>query len=243
MKTSRKGSRVMGVGVALLAVLALSALAMASSASAAPTYLLAEWLDNSIALISTMLGEAVGTLLFEDLEVMAIGKLAAAVVCSLILEGDYGVNGADDFTEDLSLEDVEIGLVALVGKPLLCTKETLCEDAEGWAVNLPWLTLLELWEEGAQSGFVDLISSNGNGNPGMYIECMVLGVKTQDECTATQLVAEVTDPAEADFSEAITLLFGAKLANCSGSAKLETGVLQGAFLLALNAGTPLTASE
>ncbi len=245
MKTYRKSSRIIGVGAALLVVLAASALAVASPASAAITYLLAEWLGNAVALSSTVLGEAVGTLLFEDLEVTAAGKLAVAVVCSLILEGDYGVNGADDFTEDLTLEDVEVGLGALVGNSLQCTKETLCEDADGWAVNLPWLTLAELWEEGAEMGFVDLVLNGGKGNPGWYIECTVLGVKAQDECTASELAAQITntDPPEADFTEAITLLFGAKLAICTGSTNKETGVIQGAFMLTLSVGGPLTASE
>jgi hypothetical protein len=246
MKISRKVSRIVGVGAALLAVVAFSAIALASSASAAIVYLLAEWLNNGVGLTSTVLGESSSELLLEDTKVTAAGGAAVAVLCNGILDGDFGQNGADDLTEVLNSSDELINAVPLTELALSCAKETLCESGKVWAVNLPWLTLLELWEEGSSSGFVVLLTGT-KGEVGWYTECTILGVKGTDECKTPEGAAEapknLAGGVEAIFSEKVTELFGLKLAVCTGSGSLETGIVEGAGTIKLTTGGTLSASE
>ncbi len=247
MKTSRKVSRIVGVGAALLAVVAFSAIALASSASAAIVYLLAEWLNNNVALTSTILGESVTELLLEDTKVTAAGGLAVSVNCLGLLIGDFGTDGADDLTEVLNPAGTQISLTALSEPGLSCEKESLCESGKAWAVNLPWLSLLELWEEGTSSGFVVLLKGT-KGNLGWYTECTILGVKGTDECTTPEGAAEapknVAEGVEAIFSEAVTLLFSLKLATCTGAGGvLETGVVEGKGIIRVPSGGPLATFE
>jgi hypothetical protein len=247
MKTSRKVSRIVGVGAALLAVVAFSAIALASSASAAIVYLLAEWLNKGIGLTSTVLGESVTEILLEDTKVPAALNAAVSVNCKGRLDGDFGPDGADDVTEVLTETGSRgIPLKALEGEGLSCAKEALCESGKVWAVNLPWLTLLELWEEGTQSGFVVLLTGI-SGPVGWYVECTILGVKAEDECLALEgAVAEapknLTEGVEAIFSETVNTLFGFKLATCSQSSA-ETGVVEAKGIIRLPTGGPLAASE
>ncbi len=250
MKTSRKVSRIVGVGAALLAVVAFSAIALASSASAAIVYLLAEWLNNNVALTSTILGESVTELLLEDLKVTAAGGLAVSVNCLGLLIGDFGTDGADDLTEVLNPAGTQISLTALSEPGLSCEKESLCESGKAWAVNLPWLSLLELWEEGTSSGFVVLLTSPTSAakTVGWYTECTILGVKGTDECTTPEGAAEapknVAEGVEAIFSEAVTLLFSLKLATCTGAGGvLETGVVEGKGIIRVPSGGPLATFE
>ncbi len=77
--------RFVGVGVALFAVVALSAMAVVSSASAAVTFLLASWLEGSSNVTATTLVETSGELLLENDKSLA-GK-AALSKCSEILVG------------------------------------------------------------------------------------------------------------------------------------------------------------
>jgi hypothetical protein len=247
MKASRKVSRIVGVGAALLAVVAFSAIALASSASAAIVYLLAEWLNNGIGLTSTVLGESVTEVLLEDTKVPAALGAAVSVECKGILDGDLGPNGANDLTEVLTTTGGAVNLVPLLASGLECTKEALCEESKVWAVNLPWLSLLELWEEGGSSGFVVLLTAPTGGKVvGWYVECTILGVKAEDECTTPEAAAEapknLTTGVEAIFSETVTALFGLKLATCTQS-KAETGVVEGIGIIRLPSGGPLAASE
>ncbi len=245
MKTSRKVSRIVGVGAALLAVVAFSAIALASSASAAIVYLLAEWLNANVALTSTILGESVTELLLEDTEVSAALNLPVAVNCLGLLIGDFGTDGADDLTEVLNSAGEPINATALTTLELSCEKETLCESGKVWAVNLPWLSLLELWEEGASSGFVVLLKGT-KGNLGWYTECTILGVKGSDECTTAEGAAEAPENNAqgvlAIFSETVTALFGLKLASCTGGGA-ETGVVEGTGIIRVPSGGPLATFE
>jgi len=260
----------LGVGVALLAVFAFSAMAVASSAMANETecmlqsgglwknsacteagppdefelyeFLLAEWLENAIGVSATLLVETNGTLLLANTNAPII-KTEAAVECGGTLDGDIGPSGADDITEVLG-----ISTVALSGTALSCKDEKDCESSKVWAVNLPWLTLLELWEYESPltSGFVILLLPHtGGGEIGWYVECTLLGTKAHEECTTPQGVAEatsVTGGVEGIFSVAITELFGDKLALCTGNNE-ETGVVEGHGLELVPSGGPLAVSE
>ncbi len=227
--------------MAVLAVLALSAMALASTASAT-TFLLAEFLENNVGILETMLVETTGELLLENTK-GPIG--AAAAVCSGILVGDIGVNGADDVTELLNLAKELITNTALTELALLCTDETGCESSKVWAVGMPWLSLMELWEQGSESGFVTLLTSQSGGNIGWYVECTVLGIKGSEECltaTAASSATNVTGGVEGTFLESFTELMGLKLALCSGN-KEETGIVQGSGVTVTSLAGPLTVSE
>ncbi len=236
-----KRFRFAGVGVAVLAVLAVSAMALASTASAT-TFLLAEFLENGIGITETMLVETTGEWLLEN-EKGPVGK--AAIACSGILVGDIGPDGAEDITELLNLSKELITNTVLSELAFLCTDETSCESSKMWAVGMPWLSLLELWEQGSESGFVTLLTSQSGGNTGWYIECTVLGIKGSEECiiaTRASSSTNVTGGVEGTFSDAFTELMGLKLALCSGN-KEETGVVQGSGVTVTSLAGPLTVSE
>ncbi len=235
--------RFVGVGVALLAVVGLSAMAVASSASAAVTFLLASWLVSGGAVAATTLTEASGELLLENEKSIA-GKVALQK-CSNILFGDVGPNSADDITEVLTLGGVAVSSTALIGTAVTCELEAICENSSKvWAVNLPWLTELELWEEGTESGFVDLLTPHtGGGNVGWYVECKSI-LTVSEECTTPLAVASQTNEATgvlATFSEPFTVLMGAKLALCSGNNE-ESGVVEGGGLTTIPGGGVLSVS-
>jgi hypothetical protein len=244
-----KGFRIAGVGVALLAVLAFSAMSLASSASAAIVFLLAFWLTGGNNVVATILVLAEGELLLVNL-LAPIVDAPASVLCSGKLDGFVGPNSADDITELLTLGAVAVSPTALVGTSLSCTLDELCETgSKVWAVNLPWLTELELWEESATVfGFVDLILPHtGGNNPGWYVECKTALATISEECTTPEGVAEQVNVAlsgvESIFSEAFTTLMGAKLALCSGNNE-ETGVVEGSGLTSnQEAGGILSASS
>ncbi len=85
--------RFVGVGVALFAVVALSAMAVASSASAAVTFLLAFWLEGGNDVAVTVLVSLVSELLLED-ERGIDGKMSLQR-CSIDEDGFVGLNSAD----------------------------------------------------------------------------------------------------------------------------------------------------
>src|ERR1700735_4865429 len=224
----RKNFRLMGVGVALIAVFAFSAMAVASVASAAIVTLLAEWLLGAKAVETTLNVETTGELLLEDKK--ATLGIKAMVLCSGILDGTIGPNGEDTITALLTLAKVAVPTTPLTGTALLCSGQEGCntgtENDEIWAVKLPWTTLLELVEEGGSSFFADLITATGG--PGWYVQCATALGTADDTCLVeeTQGVAEVTNGtggALGKFSEAFTLLVEDKLANCTASSEKETG--------------------
>jgi hypothetical protein len=111
--------------------------------------------------------------------------------------------------------------------------------------HLPWLTLLELWEVGGASGFVDLTLPTTNGNPGWYVECKTVLVTLSEECTAAELVAEqknVSAGVESVFSEAFTLLMEGKFLLCSGNNE-ETGNIASLDIISLVGAGALTVSS
>src|ERR1022692_675017 len=223
-----KRLRFVGVGAALLAVLAMSAMAVASSASAV-TFLLAFWAVKGTDITTTVLVESSGELLLEN-EKSVAGK-AALEKCSGILDGFVGPNSADDVTELLTLAGVGVSQTALSGTAISCTLEAVCESSSKvWAVHLPWLSEVELWEQGTESGFVDLLMPHtGGGNVGWYVECKTSLLTVSEECTTAQAVVEQKNEPTGVldvFSEAFTLLMGAELAECSGN-KEKSGNVEG----------------
>ena len=231
----------------MLAVLAMSAMAVASSASAT-TFLLAFWAVGGTDVTTTVLVESSGELLLEN-EKSVAGK-ASLELCSGILDGFVGPKSADDITELLTLAGVKVSSLALAGEILKCTLEAVCESSSKvWAVHLPWLTEIELWEQGTESGFVDLIlphaGASGSENPGWYIECKTSLLTVSEECTTPEGVAEQKNEAtgvSAMFSDAFTTLMGAKLALCTGNNE-ETGVVEGPGLTTIPGGGVLSISS
>lgn len=76
--------------------------------------------------------------------------------CSGIGVGFIGPNSAGEGTEVLSLSGIKIS-PPLTGEFVKCELEAVCENSSKvWPSHLPWVGEVELWEEGAESGFVGL---------------------------------------------------------------------------------------
>ena|ERR1700691_6299219 len=213
-------------GIAVVAVL-LVGVAVASSASAAVTFLLAEWLVNgkSIAEGESFKVESKGTLLLEDTKTL-LG--ASSVECTGILDGWIGPDGLDLVSEVLNTALEPISNTPLSGLPLECKTEKTCEEALVWPLHLGWETLLELWEVGGVIGFVDLILPDPTANPGWYVLCEKTITKPTDECTSPFGAVEITlsgTKLVPTFSEPFTELMEGKLALCTQS-KEETGIVE-----------------
>ena len=229
------------LGVVLIAVVAFGVVSAATAS--AVTFLLAEWLVGGAAVTSTVLTETTGELLFaENVTVLGV-KIDLKFLCSGIFVGDVGPDGADDITELLNLPKELIDLTPLVELGLECTNDENCPEPLAWADNLPWLTQLELMVDGSEEFFVDLLTPNGNGNPGYHVVCMgTTGL--EDLCESTESITKVTNEAgglNTEFSESFTTLSGLKLANC-GNAGPETDVVEGLALITTTGGA-LTAFE
>jgi hypothetical protein len=210
------------LSIALVAVFAFGVL-VAGSASAAPTFLLAEWLVNGVAIPegTNLASETTGELELTDLKTL-LG--ASTVKCSGILVGTVGFDGADTVTEVLSSAKGAIG-APLTGTALECTEVKVCEEALVWPINLPWNTLLELMEQSGEVFFADLILPGASGkNPGWEVECMKTLTKPVDECTGegiTKLGLTGTT-LTGSFEEAFRELAELPLATCTQS-KEATG--------------------
>jgi len=238
------------MGVALVAVFAFSVV-LSASASAAPTFLLAEWLVNGAAVTEAQEfnSETVGTLLLEDTKTLLN---ASSVVCSGKLLGTIGFDGLDVISEVLNLSNEAIG-PALTGTALSCEEESVCEEGLVWPLHLPWNTLLELMEQEnsekkVEVFFVVLIeeSATGGGKPGWEVECMKTITKPVDECVGTgviELSLEANTLLLGMFLKAFTELSGEPFADCTQS-KEDTGVVESIPTeLTLTNGDTLNASS
>jgi hypothetical protein len=237
------------LGIALVAVFAFGVL-VAASASATVTFLLAEWLveGKAVAEGTEKNVESTGTLLLEDSKTL-LG--VADVLCSGILDGKVGFDGADTITELLNLAKEAISTTPLAGLALECTSDTsACEEPLVWAALLPWSTLLVLMEEGTEVFFADLIKPSGsNTQVGWYVQCEKTFLKPHDECLSPEGVSRLslsTTELTAFFEEAFTTLAELKLALCSQSGE-ETGIVEteaaAPALLTLVEGGTLSASS
>ncbi|HXP99471.1 MAG TPA: hypothetical protein VN845_05320 [Solirubrobacteraceae bacterium] len=226
------------LGLALVAVCAVGV--MSAAGASADVFLLAEWLESGSGITATLLVEITGELaLTETLDGIKINAL-----CSGILDGFIGPDGADEITELLNLAGEAISLTGLSGVALTCTNSANCGEPLAWALELPWLTLLVLLEEGDEVFFADLlVNEKAGGSVGYEVECMSLGIS--DTCKVTEAAALVENEGggivNIEFSDAFTELAGLKLANCE-VAGTEVGIVEG-LGLAKVAGVTLTVSE
>jgi len=225
------------LGLALVAVCAVGVLSAAGAS--AVTFLLAEWLENGISVTATLLAEITGELALT--ETLLGNKIDA--LCSGSLDGFVGPDGADEITELLNLSGGSISLTGLSGTALECTNSGSCGEPLAWAIELPWLTLLVLMEDGTETFFADLlVSEKTGGSVGYEVECMSLGIA--DTCKVTEAAALVENEASApnsEFSEAFTLLAGLTNANCE-IAGTGAGVVMGLGNVNVS-GVTLTVSE
>jgi hypothetical protein len=237
-----------GVCVAAFAVVAVSAIAVTSSAAGAVVFLLAGWLVNGNSISETLLALGEGEVLLENKNAPVIKK-PASLTCSGAGDGSVGVDGADEITELLTLTGELLSTTPLSGTAVSCIKgvgDEVCEaGSKVWPTKLPWLSLLELYEVGGVSGFVDLGLPTTNGNPGWYIECKTALVTLSEECSTSESAVEVVNGSggvEGIGSEAFTLLMELKLGLCTGNNE-ETATLSGRGLLSLPGGGTLTVSS
>src|ERR1700691_3788571 len=212
-------------GIAVVAVL-LFGVAVASSASAAVTFLLAEWLVNGKPVMEgeSFTVEVKGTVLLEDLKTL-LG--AASMECTGTLLGWIGPDGLGLVSEVLNASAELISSTPLSGLPLECKEEKVCEEPLVWPVHLGWEALLELWEVGGASGFV-VLTTGVTETPGWYVVCEKTITKPVDECTSPLGAAEVGlsgTTLTGTFSEAFTLLMEERLTRCTQS-KEESGVAE-----------------
>jgi len=230
------------MGVTLFALLAFGVLT-AASASAAPTFLLAEWLvgGTAIATGGELASATTGELLLEDT------ALKADVLCSGIFDGWVGPSSLDFISEVLNLAGEAAG-VGLAGKSITCTAQSTCAGSPApvvWPTNIPWETEAELMEEEGRVFFADLLTAKNGGGVGYELECSVLGVKSTDECTTPTAVSELSLEGTTllgRFSDAFTELAELKLGLCTFAGR-ETGIVEGEGTFALTGGGELTASS
>jgi len=229
------------IGAALLAVFAVGVLT-AASASAAVSFLLAEWLAGGSPVTTTLASDTEGELLLEE----TILGVKIDALCSGIFDGTVGNDGEDMITELLNLPKELVDATELVEPGLACTNTTNCPEPLAWADNLPWNTLLELMVDGTEEFFVDLLLSGGKGNPGYHVVCMGTS-GLEDLCSAETNISKYTNTAEGlngEFSVVFDELAEVKLPNCT-LAGMEKGVVEGlGITLLTETGAPaLTASE
>jgi hypothetical protein len=172
-------SKLQILGLALVATLALGAM-LASSASAEEAMpLLAEWLNNGVAVVAETFTDP-GEFVMGEKE-----KLKAR--CSLILDGEMLADGKGNDTKILTLAGVEVTLAA----PALCKSAVGCEenatDIEVAPENLPWKILAFL---SATGEFLELVEGET-----WDVICLVLGVKISIECTSTDAEFELLNVA------------------------------------------------
>jgi len=223
-------------GIAVVAVL-LFGVVVASSASAAVTFLLAEWLINGkpIAEGESFNVEVSGTILMEDKKTL-LG--ASSIECTGIFMGWVGPDGLDLISEVLTASAEPISSTPLSGLALECKEEAVCAEPLVWPLHLGWETLLELWEQGSENGFVDLITGE-SGNPGWYVICEKTITKPTDECSVPSGAAELGlsgTTLTGSISEAFTLLMEGSLVECTQS-KEQSGIVESVGAATVTSGT------
>jgi hypothetical protein len=212
------------LGLALVAVFAFSAIA--ASLASAETTLLAEWLINGAAVTTTTATEGTGELILEDT------KAGLGVTCSGILDGTIGPNGVDETTKVLTLAGVEVSLTSL----LECKSHKFCEagtDIKASPEKLPFKSLLELTEAG---GFRDIITEAA-----YFTECLVLGIKVSETCTAKNASFEAKNVTGG--VESVGSVTPKGECEVGGKESGELGFVAGNVLKPTTGGGTLTVSE
>jgi hypothetical protein len=211
--------KIQTVGLALVAVLAMSAVAVASASAA-------EWLLNGAKITAATSAPSEGALTLEDTK--APGG-AVKVECSGKFVGTVGPLAADSITEVLSLTGTST---------ISCTIIThgACEGttAEVKGIHLPWTTELLLATE---TEFRDDIVSGTGGEPGYTVVCKTILGNVTDTCTGK------TSSEELNVTGGVEGIFEAKSekANCSLGGT-GSGVILGKGISKTASGT-LTVSE
>jgi hypothetical protein len=221
------------LGVALVAVFAVAAMTVAS-ASAAPVFLLAEWLVNGAAITTAHNTDAEGSEILIEETILGI---KIDVLCSGFFDEQVLANGAITIQELLSLSGM---LVTLVSQ-LMCTNTANCPEPLVAAIDLPYKGTLELMEEEGVSSFVTLLEGTG-GAPGYEVECM--GSGTSDTCTGNVAIEIKNEGTNVDglFNDAFNVLAGNALANCT-VAGAGGGLVEGLGTVLLTEGGTLAASS
>ena len=227
------------LGVALIAMFAASV--VIAAAASAVTFLLAEWLAAGAAITTAQASDTEGELEFVELNGGGFG-VKVKVLCSWILNGTVGPGSEGTVTELLTLSGTAIPKTALSGTSLSCTNDENCTEALVWAdLESPWKTELELMIDGTETFFVNLILASG-----FYFECLILGITTNELCSATETAVQTTNEAgglvDQSFSDAFQTLAELNLGNCTAGGNGTTEFI-GLTTLLLTSGTALTASS
>jgi hypothetical protein len=163
--------------ITLMALFAISS-TLAEVASAETT-LLAEWLNNGATIPAgthlATVGE--GEITLEDT------KAGLAVLCSVELHGPRGADGEGEITLVTALKSAtDITLTNI----LVCTSDKFCDSGTDLSLapeKLPWPTRLVLMENGT---FLEIKFGYA-----FFLECLELGIKISEECSAAQSGGEV----------------------------------------------------
>jgi len=217
------------LGLAIVAVLGVSAFASASAFAAFTT---TQWLANANPVPAGGLEtESTGGLTFEN------PGVGASFLCEGAFVGRVEPAGVDTVTEVLTgPKGAKVTPLDEAGATggIKCVTVKLCEGTpEAWPVNLPFKTLLGL--EGTE--LLDLFV-----NAEYFLLCQVLGVDATELCVVAPnslsggLVKNVTNDVEAEGSVE-------PLATCNGN--VETGLVTAdpLNLTVLTNGEPLQAEE
>jgi len=203
------------IGLALVAVFAISAVASASASAL-------QWLSNGKPITSpiSISSTSVGKLLLADLS--ATGG-AVAIECTGTDKGTVGP-GAMGAVSSITATSCSFQS----GKNGSCTAG---DKVTAVAVNLPWLTGLT-----TVGSNTHIPLSGTGGNPGWSVECTVGGIiKVQDTCTSAAAA-----PLAINVSEGVDATFEApETASCTlGNA--TSGIVRGTDLNESPSGTTLT---
>jgi hypothetical protein len=220
-KVIKKMRKIQIVGLALVAVFALSAVA-ASSAFAH------EWLFNGQPITGTektVLSESTAlNLLLEDMKGGVFGE-AVDVLCSGLDEGKVGPGAADLVTT----------ITDLAGKvpPVSCeTMSGTCPEPLASPDFLPWHTELFL---NAKEEFRDLVGPGTGGEPGWNVTCKgIFGEPIEDLCTGHTNVL-VENAAENDVIATFDAVSMEEPANC-GRGGAKEGLVEGSILFMSDEG-------
>ena len=224
-------------GVAVITMLAVATMSVAA-VSAAPVFLLAEWLINGGPTTTSEPTDSEAELSLEE----TLDGIKIVALCSIILDGTVNDNGLGTINELLTLAGVLVSSDPLSGAGITCTNDQNCPGAALWIVDLPWIVSLELMEEEGSGFFALLLGSGGSGLPGYEIECA--GANISDECTAEIANKATNEGANVDtlFEDAFNILVGHKLFNCT-MALSEAGSISGLGTILLTGGGTLAVSS
>ncbi len=220
------------IGVAVLALLAVG---VVSVASASATTL--QWLKNGLPIGAAQASTTEGEILLANPNGGGLG-VKVDVLCSGKFDGTVGPGVEDLITEVLDLTGA---MVISLTNLLVCTNIEGCENPLAAPVNLPWLTELELMGTEAAPLFLDKFLSAGFGNPGWEIDCTTVFGLIEETCTNPIGADLENDGTEMDVLG--SFLAEGELALCSGN-NAETGevVSDAPGLTFLNGGGTLAVS-